>query len=106
MKNSRKRIDAIDVSEHDLETWTCERAKEQKYKTIKFYSPVDTGWMDRIFLSPRGCTIWAEFKKPSGKRKALQRENGNWLIRHDHYYFLLDTADKCRWFVDKVLPTL
>lgn len=101
MGNRRK---PEDWTESQLETLVCERVRKRKFKALKFFSKVDTGWPDRELLSPAGSTIWVEFKKPSGKMEALQRVNREWLIRNDHAYFLLDTYEVCIWFIENVVP--
>lgn len=104
MHNRTTKKSVKKYSENQLENMVCEVLKKQKWETLKFFSPYNTGWMDRIFLSPGGATLWIEFKKPTGKLAARQKLNRNWLISNDHSYYILDSYELCMWFVNQVAP--
>jgi hypothetical protein len=103
-KSQLNRLASTTKSESQLETMVCDACRRAKLEPLKFFSSFSTGWPDREILTLTGHTIWVEFKKPGGRYKRLQELNRNWLIRNDHSYFTLDTEEKCKWFIDTVIP--
>jgi hypothetical protein len=49
------------------ERWVCRKATELGIPSVKFVSPGDTGWPDRMFILFGGKCLFIEFKRVGGK---------------------------------------
>lgn len=66
------------MNEKLIEKKLREAVRRMGGKAIKFSSPYETGYPDRLILLPGGRTFWAELKttgkKPTEKQLLRQRE--------------------------------
>lgn len=105
-KSQLDRITEKTKLESDYEDMVCKALRAVGADPLKFFSSWSTGWPDRIVLTKSGRTLWIEFKKPGGRYARLQELNRSWLIRNDHAYYMLDTYERCMWFINKVIPII
>lgn len=81
----------MSVLESEIENQVVRWAQKNDFLTpkVKF---VEAGWMDRLFISPYGHTIFIEFKRPGQKPDNLQCYRANELIRRRVPTFWVDSA--------------
>lgn len=83
------------ILESEVEITVCNWAEEAGYEVRKLQYPGRRGAPDRLFFRDKG-PIFIEFKKPDGKRDALQRREGDRLEKAGVNYFYVDNVqDGC-----------
>lgn len=76
--------------EKDIEGSVCRWAKTKKFLVVKVKF-VDIGYPDRLFISPKGHTIFIEFKKPGEKPDPIQNYRLSQLRMRNIPAYLADT---------------
>jgi len=76
-----KRIEGLtrhkETSEKVIERYLVRRVKDLGGVCLKYYSPVSSGYPDRVCLMPGGGILWVELKSTGRKPTKLQR------LRHE-----------------------
>ncbi len=70
--------------EAPIEARVVEYAKRIGVRSLKLELHHDAGWPDRLFILPRGRTLWVEFKAPGGPLRELQNERRGYLLAFGH----------------------
>lgn len=78
--------------EKDIETQVCKYAKSHGWLVYKFSSPNNRGVPDRIFITPKGSTVFVEFKRKGKMPTKLQ----------EHVHETLKNQGCAVWVIDDV----
>lgn len=89
------RIDHIfhhaDESEKAIEAYLVKRCKEKGYKCLKYSSPSEVGYPDRLVLLPEGKVVWVELKSKGKKPRPIQTKRAEELWSMGHQVYCCDS---------------
>ena len=82
------------MKESDLEA-KCRAYVEEAYygKLLKFVSPAEDGWPDRILLVSGMAPVFIEFKQPGESLTPLQDQRRRWLLLRGFRHWIVRYFD-------------
>lgn len=91
-------------NEKEVEAFLRTQLKKRGWLCIKMEGTYrgETGWPDRIAVSPQGEHIWIEVKSEAGKLRPNQLRRIEELRRHGVLVLILHGLDEVRWFLKLV----
>jgi hypothetical protein len=90
---------------------SIEKRLEKRLKTevkklgghaLKFHSPWETGWTDRIVIMPKGKVYWPELKDTGKDLRPRQRIIKKLLESLNHEHFKIDTDEDLNLFLKHI----
>ena len=88
------------MTESQIESAACTYAASQGWLAYKFTSPGRAGVPDRIMITPTGKVLFVEFKKPTGKLSALQRNEQRIMRGHNVDVFTVYDFNQAKELID------
>ena len=86
--------------EKDIESKSCQYAKERGWLTYKFTSPARRSVPDRIFINPAGLIIFIEFKAARKVPTEAQEREIERLRKNGCFVLVIDSVEDTKILVD------
>jgi len=82
------------MKEKEIERRCCKMAEQKGWIPLKLTCPNRIGVPDRVFVAPKGATVWVEFKKDGGRLSPVQKRTIAEFTELGHAVFVIFNVEQ------------